>query len=82
MFPFQLLPYFIMSVMGNIPGVAGLFVACLYAGTLSTVSSGLNSLAAVTYEDFLYAGVPDARRESSGSKTKLLCELESLLCLM
>lgn len=42
--------------MGDIPCVPGLFVAGVFSGALSTVSSGLNSLAAVTLQDFLLAG--------------------------
>jgi len=49
----QILPYFVMHVLGSLYGVPGLFVACLFSGTLSTVSSGLNSLAAVVLEDFI-----------------------------
>lgn len=37
----------------NIPGVTGLFIAGLLSGSLSTVSSAINSLAAVTWEDYL-----------------------------
>ena len=37
-----------LQVMKDYPGVPGLFVAGVFSGALSTVSSGLNSLAAVT----------------------------------
>ena len=42
-----------MQVMGDIPCIPGLFVAGVFSGALSTVSSGLNSLAAVTLQDFI-----------------------------
>lgn len=42
-----------MDLLGNLPGIPGLFVACVYSATLSTVSSGLNSLAAVCLKDFI-----------------------------
>ena len=35
------------------PGFPGFFVAGIFSGALSTVSGGLNSLAAVTLEDFI-----------------------------
>ena len=43
----------VMQVMGHIPGVPGLFVAGVFSGALSTVSSGLNSMAAVCLKDFI-----------------------------
>ncbi|XP_048587926.1 sodium-coupled monocarboxylate transporter 1 isoform X2 [Nematostella vectensis] len=49
----QILPYFVMHVLGELYGIPGLFLACLFSGTLSTVSSGLNSLAAVVLEDII-----------------------------
>ena len=45
-----------MQVMGDIPGVPGLFVAGVFSGALSTVSSGLNSLAGVCLKDFIASG--------------------------
>lgn len=48
----QVLPYFVMEVL-TVPGLPGLFVSCLFSGALSTMSSCLNALAAVTWEDFL-----------------------------
>ncbi|XP_021359993.1 sodium-coupled monocarboxylate transporter 2-like [Mizuhopecten yessoensis] len=47
----QLLPLFVMDVLGHMPGIPGLFVSCLFSGALSTLSSGLNSIAAVILED-------------------------------
>ena len=49
--PDQIFPIFVMQVMGDIPCVPGLFVAGVFSGALSTVSSGLNSLAAVVLQD-------------------------------
>ena len=43
----QIFPLFVMQIMGDYPGIPGLFVAGVVSGALSTVSSGLNSLAAM-----------------------------------
>lgn len=48
----EILPYFVIEVLGKFHGIPGVFVASLFCGTLSTVASGLNALAAVTVEDF------------------------------
>lgn len=49
----QLMPFFVMDTMGDIQGLPGLFVACVFSGALSTLSSGYNALATVTWDDFL-----------------------------
>ncbi|CAJ1050269.1 sodium-coupled monocarboxylate transporter 1-like [Xyrichtys novacula] len=49
----QLLPYLVMDILAVFPGIPGLFVAAAYSGTLSTVSSSINALVAVTVEDFI-----------------------------
>ncbi|XP_072167856.1 sodium-dependent multivitamin transporter-like [Diadema setosum] len=49
----QILITFVNQEFGRIPGIQGLFIAALYAGTISTVTSGLNSLAAVTLVDIV-----------------------------
>lgn len=48
----QLLPYYVMDRL-DIPGIPGIFLACLFAGALSTMSSSLGACAAVTWEDAL-----------------------------
>ncbi|NXU89281.1 SC5A8 protein, partial [Xiphorhynchus elegans] len=49
----QLMPYLVLQILHDFPGVPGLFVASAYSGTLSTVSSSINALAAVTVEDLI-----------------------------
>ncbi|XP_048236772.1 sodium-coupled monocarboxylate transporter 1-like isoform X1 [Haliotis rufescens] len=62
----QLIPYFVMEVLGY-PGLPGLFISCLFSGALSTMSSCLNALAAVCWEDFLKPVLGE--RLSEGQKT-------------
>ncbi|KAJ8044461.1 Sodium-dependent multivitamin transporter [Holothuria leucospilota] len=47
----QILVYFVSEQFGNIPGFQGLFIACIMAGALSTISSGLNALVSVILID-------------------------------
>jgi solute carrier family 5 (sodium-coupled monocarboxylate transporter), member 8/12 len=49
----QIMPMYVVDALSHIPGISGLFVAGIYSASLSTVSSCLNSLAAVTLEDYL-----------------------------
>ena len=49
----QLMPLFVMDLLSEYPGFPGFFVAGCFSGALSSVSGGLNSLAAVTLEDFV-----------------------------
>lgn len=52
----QIFPYFVMEVLSDKKGLPGVFLACIFSGSLSTISSGLNSLAAVVIED-VYKGL-------------------------
>ena len=55
-----------MQVFGDIPCIPGLFVAGVFSGALSTVSSGLNSLAAVTLQDFIQGACKVKMSERAG----------------
>ena len=48
-----MLPMHVLHVAGHVPGLPGLFMAGVFSGSLSTISSGLNSLAAIALRDFL-----------------------------
>ncbi|KAJ8399567.1 hypothetical protein AAFF_G00409780 [Aldrovandia affinis] len=62
----QMLPYLVMAILEEYPGVPGLFVASAYSGTLSTVSSSINALVAVTMEDFVKAIWPNLSDKKGG----------------
>ncbi|XP_058800852.1 sodium-coupled monocarboxylate transporter 1 isoform X1 [Phymastichus coffea] len=49
----QLLPLLMMNVLRDLPGLPGLFVAGVFSAALSSLSTGLNSMAAVVLEDFV-----------------------------
>ncbi|XP_063706354.1 sodium-coupled monocarboxylate transporter 1-like [Culicoides brevitarsis] len=49
----QLVPLLVMSVLGDYPGLTGCFVAGVFSAALSSLSTGMNSLAAVVLEDFV-----------------------------
>ncbi|XP_017599317.1 PREDICTED: sodium/iodide cotransporter [Corvus brachyrhynchos] len=51
--PLQYMPYLVLDIFESTPGVPGLFLACAYSGTLSTASTSINAMAAVTVEDFV-----------------------------
>lgn len=42
-----------LDIGRQIPGLSGLFIAGIFAGGLSAMSAGLNSLSGTVYEDFL-----------------------------
>lgn len=46
------MPLYVVDSMGDIPGLSGLFVAGIFSASLSTISAAVNSLAAVTIEDY------------------------------
>ncbi|KAH7938576.1 hypothetical protein HPB49_025575 [Dermacentor silvarum] len=49
----QLMPYAVQDLLRDYPGLSGLLVAAVLSGSLSTLSSGYNALAAVTWDDFV-----------------------------
>ncbi|XP_055681231.1 sodium-coupled monocarboxylate transporter 1-like [Lutzomyia longipalpis] len=49
----EILPFFVEDKFSYLPGFLGLFVACIFNGALSIGVSNINSLATVTWEDFL-----------------------------
>nr|XP_045596122.1 sodium-dependent multivitamin transporter-like [Procambarus clarkii] len=70
----QILPFFVMDRLTTTPGLPGLFVACIFSATLSTISSGVNSQAAVTWED-VFAKIPRFAKLNQATQallTKLL----------
>lgn len=51
--PNQLVGYFVVNNLKSYPGAAGIFLASIFCGSLSSVSSYLNSQAAIIWHDLL-----------------------------
>lgn len=50
------MPLYVLDVVGDIPGLTGFFVSGIFSAGLSTISAILNSLSAVTLEDYIKVG--------------------------
>nr|XP_039270158.1 sodium-coupled monocarboxylate transporter 2-like [Styela clava] len=49
----QGVPYMTLKLFADIPAMSGIFVAAVFSGSLSTISSGINSFSMVIVEDFI-----------------------------
>ena len=49
----QLMPYMVMEIFGQIPGMTGLFTAAVFSGSLSTISTSITAMSSVTVQDLL-----------------------------
>ncbi|KAM9842663.1 solute carrier family 5 member 6 [Aulostomus maculatus] len=74
--------YFVMDMLQALPGLPGLFVACLFSAALSTISSAFNSLATVTMEDLIKPHFPAMTEDRATWLSKALALFYGLLCLL
>jgi sodium-coupled monocarboxylate transporter 8/12 len=65
----QLLPLLVMDILGDYPGLVGMFVAGVFSAALSSLSTGLNSMSAVILEDFFK---PFSKQRLSERQTKVI----------
>ncbi|XP_034186765.2 sodium-coupled monocarboxylate transporter 2 [Osmia lignaria lignaria] len=80
--PDQLLPFFVMEMAASIPGLPGLFVAGVFSAALSTMSTGLNSMAGVIYEDMIKPWLRVPLSEVAASRTmKATVVLTGCICV-
>ncbi|KAJ8045724.1 Sodium-dependent multivitamin transporter [Holothuria leucospilota] len=72
--------YFVSQQFGHIPGYQGLFISCLFAGALSTVSSGLNAIVAVILID-IYKPIMEwiRRDQTNDASATLLAKILTLV---
>ncbi|CAL1526705.1 unnamed protein product, partial [Lymnaea stagnalis] len=68
----QIVPYYVLHSMKAYPGMAGLYLGALFSGSLSSISSGLNALAANTVEDFLKKPL-ELVSERAATRVTMLC---------
>ncbi|XP_071457547.1 sodium-dependent multivitamin transporter isoform X2 [Marmota flaviventris] len=79
--PDQFVLYFVIDILKGLPGLPGLFVACLFSGSLSTISSAFNSLATVTMEDLIQPWFPEFCEARAIVLSRSLAFGYGILCL-
>ena len=77
----QILPFTVMELFHDLPGLPGLFISALAAASLSTLSSGLSSLAAVTYEDIIKVYFKSIKEERGTTISKLVVVIYGLFAM-
>uniref|UniRef100_A0A3Q2G844 Solute carrier family 5 member 5 n=1 Tax=Cyprinodon variegatus TaxID=28743 RepID=A0A3Q2G844_CYPVA len=75
---FAYMPFFVLDIFTKHPGFPGLFLACAYSGTLSTASTSINAMAAVTMEDLLRPHLLHMNQKKLILVSKALCKLTFL----
>ena len=75
------MPLYIVERMSQIPGLPGLAVAGIFSGSLSTVSSAINSLAAVTLEDYIRPCFNNISDDKVSILVKILAVLFGGICV-
>ena len=78
--PNQVLALFTMEVL-RYPGLPGLMLACIFSGSLSTVSSSFNSMAACVWEDFLITKLGHIRESKITVIMKMIVVAFGVTCL-
>ncbi|XP_030212252.1 solute carrier family 5 member 6 [Gadus morhua] len=73
--------FFVMDMLQGLPGLPGLFIACLFSAALSSISSAFNSLATVTMEDLIRPRYPAMTEARATLLSKGLAMSYGLLCL-
>ena len=77
----QIIPYTVMKLFHDLPGIPGLFIAALAAASLSTISSGLSSLAAVAYADIIKIKFPSLKEEIGTNISKVVVVLYAIIAI-
>ncbi|XP_030573592.1 sodium-coupled monocarboxylate transporter 2-like [Drosophila novamexicana] len=64
--PDKMMPFFIQDIMGNLPGMPGLFISCVFSASLSSLSANLNSFAGVVYFDYIKPHIRHTEARANG----------------
>lgn len=77
----QILPYFIMDVTENVPGLPGLFIAGIFSAALSSMSTTLNTVSGTIFEDFIRPNYPQMTEKNASNLMKVFVVVLGLAML-
>jgi len=76
----KILPYYVLDVAADVPGLPGLFLAGLVSAGLSTMSAGLNTVAGTIYEDFIDRWMPESNDKENKAANIMKVQRQNILC--
>lgn len=79
--PDKMMPFFIQDIMGDIIGMPGVFISCVFSAALSTLSANLNSLAGVVYFDYIRPFIRHTD-DRANSTMKLIIVIMGVYCIV
>ncbi|XP_030845995.1 sodium-coupled monocarboxylate transporter 1 [Strongylocentrotus purpuratus] len=77
----QIMPLMVMDLFGDMPGLPGLFLSAVVSASISTLSSGVNSLAALSGEDGVKVLWPNISPRKYTKVIKLLALVYGLVSI-
>ncbi|KAJ9585535.1 hypothetical protein L9F63_002652, partial [Diploptera punctata] len=78
----QVLPYFVMQISESVPGLPGIFLSGVFSAALSTMSTGLNSMTGVIFEDLIRPAIKKPMSEARASLVmKVMVMIIGLICV-
>lgn len=77
----QIVPFFVSEVATKIPGLSGVFMAGIFSAALSSMSTGMNTLAGTIFEDFIRPQYPHMHEKRASDIMKCLVVVLGLLIL-
>ncbi|KAK3732267.1 hypothetical protein RRG08_030608 [Elysia crispata] len=72
----ELTPLFAQDILSIVPGLPGIYLAGVFSATLSTMSSGLNSISIVILEDYIRVYVKSKLQQD---KQRLILQIISVI---
>lgn len=79
--PDKMMPFYVQDLMGNMIGMPGLFISCVFSAALSTLSANLNSLAGVIYFDYIRPFIRHTEARANATM-KLIIILMGIYCIV
>ncbi|KAK3778554.1 hypothetical protein RRG08_061836 [Elysia crispata] len=78
----QLIPLFMQDILSSVPGLPGVYLAGIFSGTLSTMSSGLNTISMVVIEDFIRIHLKSRiHKDKERLISQIICAIFGFVCL-
>ncbi|XP_073990082.1 sodium-coupled monocarboxylate transporter 1-like isoform X2 [Rhodnius prolixus] len=78
----EILPYFVREVGSVVPGLPVLFVSGLFSTTLSVMSSALNSVTGVIFEDLVRPSTDSFSEKKTCILMKIIVLIVGILCVV